>query len=288
MLSSEDYVRISLEYNLFWVRIMKEHAIFIEASLPGTEKQLAAQADQFKQQYDRVFAQTIRLANGSISDSALRSGQYVTRYTEVSEQIVQKVTGIDVDGDLTRMEYDIVAQNPSSGRQTEQTVSALNQYLLSLTSSFARFKSDLLASRMSCRVFSNMYVADIDHVLREAQRYIEVLQGLQSKDENFDKDYIKFWDQNMSDHAKSMRGQFDPTETAYFSQADDFAKTFDALAAAAVADSARSLTNTLAISNFKANTTEGLINCRIKSIMNPLFTDHLLREANHFVFLLRP
>lgn len=34
MLSTEDYIRLSIHYNLFWIRIMKEHAVFIEATMP--------------------------------------------------------------------------------------------------------------------------------------------------------------------------------------------------------------------------------------------------------------
>lgn len=33
----EDYVRISLETNLFFARIMKEHALFLEAGFLDTE-----------------------------------------------------------------------------------------------------------------------------------------------------------------------------------------------------------------------------------------------------------
>ena len=31
---------------------------------------------------------------------------------------------------------------------------------------------------------------------------------------------------------------------------------------------------------------EGILNCRIKGIINPLLSDHVLREANHFLKIL--
>jgi hypothetical protein len=38
--------------------------------------------------------------------------------------------------------------------------------------------------------------------------------------------------------------------------------------------------------DFKAQGTEGLLSCKIKSIMVPLLGDHVLREANHYINLL--
>lgn len=40
------------------------------------------------------------------------------------------------------------------------------------------------------------------------------------------------------------------------------------------------------IQKFKTAGTEGLIACKIKSIMTPLLGDHVLREANHYIRLL--
>ena len=41
------------------------------------------------------------------------------------------------------------------------------------------------------------------------------------------------------------------------------------------------------ISKFKAQGTQGLVECKIKSIIIPLLGDHTLREANHYLRLLK-
>lgn len=41
------------------------------------------------------------------------------------------------------------------------------------------------------------------------------------------------------------------------------------------------------ISEFKVQVKQGLIECKIKSIIMPLLGDHTLREANHFLRLLK-
>ena len=41
------------------------------------------------------------------------------------------------------------------------------------------------------------------------------------------------------------------------------------------------------IRDFKEQATKGLLECKIKSIIIPLLGDHVLREANHYLRLLK-
>jgi hypothetical protein len=75
MLSKEMFVQWSLQYNLFWLRIMKEHAIFIEATMPPPGKSLAQKADAYKQNYDQFLLTAITLSNGILPLDVLQSGQ---------------------------------------------------------------------------------------------------------------------------------------------------------------------------------------------------------------------
>jgi len=47
-----------------------------------------------------------------------------------------------------------------------------------------------------------------------------------------------------------------------------------------------SLVATREVSKFNAQGTEGLLECKIQSIILPLLGDHVLRESNHFIRLL--
>lgn len=287
MINDEEYIRLSMENNLFWARIMKEHAIFIESSMPAPQRQLAMQADQFKLQFERILAESIRLANGIVSVRSLQSGQFFTRYTEAAEQATQQLTGIQINSDLTRMEYNIKPSGSSAGRMNVQDVSMFNQYILGQVNAFAKFKSDLYNFQSSCRLFTFLYTSVYEHVFHEAQRYMDILTGLQKRDENYNKDYESFWNHHMSDHAKVMRGLFDPSEAEHFNAADHFAKTFDALISNRSAAKAEELEATKALSEFKSNTTQEILECKVKSLMSPLFTDHILREANYYIYLLQ-
>ncbi len=293
MTSKESYIQCSLQYHLFWIRILKEHAIFIEATMPPPRKEYADQADTYKQQYDQLLETAIKLSDGAIPLSVLESGQFYTQYTEEAERLAQLNTGISINSQLTRMTYDIkpCTEYYTATNKNEQDVFMLNQNLLNLTTSFVQFQADLLNRRVSCGLFTMMYTADILHILLEAKRYLEILKRLQNRDETLLSDYKSFWTRNMADHAKVMRGQFDPTETAYFNTANQFSDTFDYLGRAEMQPETfpsdrEILSDAIAISDFKSDTTNGLITCKIQAIMLSLYTDHLLREANHFIYLM--
>jgi hypothetical protein len=45
--------------------------------------------------------------------------------------------------------------------------------------------------------------------------------------------------------------------------------------------------NTADIRDFKRQGTEGIIQCKIRSITFPLLEDHVVREANHYIRMLK-
>ncbi len=101
----------------------------------------------------------------------------------------------------------------------------------------------------------------------------------------------------MAEHAKFIRGLLDPSENNLISQADSFGNEFDQLAAEAQAamEATAPLTRvtddsikaTEDLRNFKAQGTQGILACQIRSIIIPLLGDHVLREANHYLRLLK-
>lgn len=81
MLSREEFIIISLEINLFFQRIMKEHLFFIETSLQPVEADRMAEANALKQSFEHLLAETVFYANGVITEESIRSNSFVTPYT---------------------------------------------------------------------------------------------------------------------------------------------------------------------------------------------------------------
>lgn len=99
----------------------------------------------------------------------------------------------------------------------------------------------------------------------------------------------------MMEHALFIRGLLDPTENQLIDTSDNFANEYAVLlerarnatdqTLASVTD--ETLRETMRFKDFKQAGTEGIAACKIRSIILPLLADHVLREANHYIRLLR-
>lgn len=104
-----------------------------------------------------------------------------------------------------------------------------------------------------------------------------------------------FWNQIMMEHAQFIRGLLDPTECKLMETADAFAGGYCRLLEEAKEQDARTmdeltqkaLETTERYRDFKVAGTEGITGCNIRSIILPLLADHVLREANHYLRILK-
>ena len=93
-----------------------------------------------------------------------------------------------------------------------------------------------------------------------------------------------FWNRIMAEHSKFIRGLLDPTEEDLFAAANNFGKEFDALSneAKMAMDKTmplkkvtnKSIAATERIRDFNRKGTEGLLGCKIQSVIIPLLGDH--------------
>ncbi|MBU5484626.1 DUF2935 domain-containing protein [Clostridium sp. MSJ-11] len=302
MLSSREFVRQSLELNLFFMRIAKEHAIFLQAGLVPKDHVWASQADMLKDEFSQLLIETIKLSQGIISPEVANSGELVTDLTFPAERETEFLSGIEIDSNITRMEEALIKcpqTQPSAG--LERRVSQLNRRAIAATKEIICFKTALLDNVLACEMFTTNYPLLIDHILREAKLYLRILIMLQNRQEvNLAKELAyqeNFWNRIMAEHAKFIRGLLDPTEVTLFDTANDFGKKFDALTAEAKLlmenlnllpkTTEDALKNTIEIRDFKRQGTEGILDCTIRIIALPLLGDHVLREANHYIRLLK-
>jgi hypothetical protein len=302
MLSNKEFVRQSLELNLFFLRIMKEHAFFIEAGFTPKDHLLAVQADQFKNEFTYLLNEVINLSYGVISPEVASSGEIVTQYTLNAEKMTEFYTGVLLNTNVTMREMELKnAQQSMKFEKMVNRVAELNSRIMYAVQQLANFKENILQNMLACRIFTTNYPLLIDHIRREALFFLELLMRLQNRTEiDLVRNVIEqesFWNRIMGEHAKFIRGLLDPTEEALFETADTFGHEFDKLTTEAIAAqhnaamvpavNQESLQATKEIRDFKAQGTQGLLACKIKSIILPLLGDHTLREANHYLRLLK-
>ncbi|HVJ50581.1 DUF2935 domain-containing protein [Desulfitobacterium sp.] len=300
MLSNEEYIQHSLELNLFFMRILKEHAFFLESAFGPNDQALAQQAEVLKNEFSALLAETLCLADGLLSPEVLSSGELVTRLTLDSELASTYYSGISLDNELTRQELSLGSSPYPLNPSLVDQISSLNQRAISATTILADYKSKLLQNILSCRTFTFNYPLLIDHILREARFYLKMLTTLQnSQTVDLKRDIIDqeiFWNRIMAEHAYFIRGLLDPTEEELFETAHRYGKTFDNLTKQALTMteqttilpklSHKAQEATVGLRDFKVAGTEGLLQCKIKAIMVPLLGDHVVREANHYLRIL--
>lgn len=301
MLSSKKFIQQSLELHLFFARIMKEHSFFLQIEFTGKDSNFSEKANRYRMKFDKLLAETIFLSAGIVSNSVLKSGEVITPYTLKAERASAYYTGINIPKSLTEAEADLGESDEVIGNpMLEQRVFMLNEKALGLVADLAQFKTEILSEVMTCRIFTGNYPLLIDHILREAKFYFKLIKRLQSKEEiSIEKEAYEqetFWNRIMAEHAKFIRGLLDPTENELINKANDFGNEFDELTKEAIEAmhntipistvTENSLKATSDIQKFKQQGTQGLVECKIKSIIIPLLGDHTLREANHYLRLL--
>ena len=300
MLSVNEFTKQSLALHLFFARIMKEHSFFLEVGFTPKDYNLSSQADSFRKSFDAVLATAIELSNGVISPDVIQSSEIMTPFTLKAEMVSSYLTGVPLQTDLTQSEAGLVGYGMTNNAILEQRVQYLNANTIKLISSLILFKSAVLTNVLSCNLFTVNYPLLLDHILREAKFYLSLLQKLQSREDiNMEKEAYEqetFWNRIMAEHSKFIRGLLDPTENELIVTANNFGNEFDQLTVEAKQAmdkmlplkkvTADSLNATKRIRDFKTAGTQGILGCKIKSIIIPLLADHVLRESNHYLRLL--
>ena len=301
VLLQSEYVCQSLEIHLFFARIMKEHAFFLEAGFAPKDSNFTQYADELRMAFDGLLEETIALSYGVVSNDVLQSGEVITQYTMEAEKASAFFTGIPIQIKLTQAEDGLMGGVDRNNQLLEKNVYMLNQKAISLLVDIIRFKMNVLSNVLSCNMFTVNYPLLLDHILREAKFYLHLIQRLQRREiinlqkEAYEQEF--FWNRIMAEHAKFIRGLLDPSEEELFGIANNFGKEFDELTDEAkeamdmtlpiIRVTEESMKATKEIRDFKSQGTEGILGCKIKSIIIPLLGDHTLREANHYLRLLK-
>lgn len=295
---SENYITLSLETHLFFSRIMKEHALFLEAGFPCKEDNMVAKSEHFRREFEKLLMDVIKISNGRINNPILESNELVTEFTIPAEKRTEQLSGIPINTDITRMELNLNSRIcRENQRGIMQIVHRINERALCLLSEFIDFKESILKEVKCQKLFTFNYPLLIEHILREACLYRSTIDNLMHN-RNLSYRGIwgteEFWNRIMMEHALFIRGLLDPSEEALIETADDFSHTYKKLletarqqdCAAMQKMTSASLAETLKYRDFKAAGTKGILNCEILSLILPLLADHVLREANHYIRIL--
>lgn len=295
LLTRPEFIKKSLEINLFFLRIMKEHLIFMEANLPSINEELIEEASILKMSLEMLLEETVNLAFGAVSQGVLDSNELTTPYTLDAEEITSALTGIPIDTDITRKEMNLYHDPDFDySLELEKALEDLNCRAKNLTEEVIDLKTRMLNLILDCNVFSTMYPEMLEHLIEEAMLYLDYLISLLDHElpERTLCDELNFWNHIMGEHAEFIDGLLDPSERDLKSRAERFIKIYEILVNDCVRCSRRYMVDkstrvTKDFKDYKTAATEGILACEIRSIIPPLLADHVLREANHYLRILK-
>lgn len=294
VMDQNQYIRLSLELHLFFDRIMKEHSFFLEAAFMEKDNEFKRIAREFQRGFSNILAEVVAIADGQISNEFINSLAIVTNNTLDAENKTSNLSGIPIDTNVTMKEINLRSGQIRVNEQLLNSIRAINCRTLPIIENFIHFKTDVLNQVLICNLYTTNYPLLISHILRETKLYYQLLSKVESK-ECFNGNYMYeqelFWNDIMKEHAEFIRGLLDPSENELILTADRFANDYENILKN-YSKNFSSLTNqsllqTVKFRDFKMASEEGILNCRIKSIILPLLADHVLREANHFIRILR-
>jgi hypothetical protein len=252
-LSMKMYIERSLTENRFWLRIMKEHALFLGEGFSRKDKRLIQETDRFFYFFD----------------------QQLTKAHKVPE--------------------------------TEQAVRQLNEESIQLVYGFRNFKRNVLLLIVNCQISGFNFPLLVDHIAREAEYFIGTLQtlnkGILEPIQNAIINENVFWLRIMMEHSRFISSLLDQSERNLVNTARKFGDDFEVLLNQA-RDVESMLYNkqptypiigkmnkdsesaTIELKNFKKAGLELIKTCQIRSVINPLLADHVVREAEHFLYMI--
>ncbi|MEN7553232.1 DUF2935 domain-containing protein [Clostridioides difficile] len=298
MIDNQKYVILSLELHLFFSRIMKEHALFLEAGFTNKNYNLAMEADHYKKQFEDLLSYAVSASNGIIRPDILYSEELVTTLTSAAEQKTEEFTGIEINKNITTRELNLQSGvDPQVGQDLVNYVAQLNSDAIRLLDGLINFKERVLDGVLSCTIFTSNYPLLLEHIIHESNLYRSYVVDLENKidiESKSAKEIELFWDHIMMEHALFMRGLLDPSEGELINTSNDFAIKFNELIEKTngMTDSniksitEETLNETVEFKDFKEAGASGIEQCKIKSIILPLLADHVLREANHYIRIL--
>lgn len=291
-----NYIKSSLELHLFFDRIMMEHCIFLDMAFMENDKEYKKISRDFYKLFSNILEKIVPIANKNISKELLSSGEIVTKNTLEAENKTINLTGIDINTNITMKELNLDSGKIDNTRHLFNTISNINKETLPLINNLIKFKQDVLKKVLSCKMYTTNYPLFINHIINEAKMYYDLLNKVENKQIlslNYIYEEELSWLDIMKEHAFFIRGNLDPTEKNLISTADDFAKEYEYILNNYSNINNLSSLNTISLNetnkfkDFKEKGEEGILDCKIKSVIIPILSDHVLREANHFIRILK-
>ncbi len=300
MLSDDLYGQQSLINHLFYLRTIREFCVNIELSFYSNNKDYIEVANGFKARCEELGTIAIGLADNKIPTRVFESGSFVSNYTLDTELLTEKLFNINLNTDLTIKEMNLNTTDKLSSFTNEELkqIDELNNNSINLAQNFIDFCGDILTELRKSNLFSYSYPLFYNYMIEEATLYMNDLKRIQNKtnaDPTFVTSYEYWYSNSMMQACKFIIGLSDPAQETLILNADNYRKIFskqmDAYKDVSSPEKEKVLNDETiehmkSFISFLSKLIERILNSELYFIVQPLFFDNLLTEANYFLYLL--
>jgi hypothetical protein len=253
-ITEESFVTESINENLFWLRIMKEHALFMSQGFDRNDKKLIRQADQFFAAFDKRLNEVATLRRHP--DIVRRFNEEIILLTRSFREFKSEVLLLIIRCKIAGFNFPLLIDH----------IAREAGYFVNTLENLNEGKTDPLADQIvDENVFWLRIMADhskfISHLLDPDERKLITVANTFSSE----------FDQLLA-QARDLESMVKQTEPSFFNVLNRFNE-----------DSKRATTD---LRNFKQDARDLIEQCQILSLINPLLADHVTREANKFLSIL--
>ncbi|NLW07656.1 MAG: DUF2935 domain-containing protein [Clostridia bacterium] len=254
-MAKSDFISDSIDNNLFWLRIMMEHALFMRLGFACVNIDLINEAQEFEKEFSKLLTQAMKVAHAP-------TGQKVSNLNQASIELTRSFVCFK-----TMVLDRIITCGPAKigGYNFPLLIDHIRREGITFISVLQALqtgrKEPLALSIVREQTFWHRIMADhakfILHLLDPSERqFVEQANSLSIL---FDQKRLE---------ALDLKSMFEPNFVLY-----PILKRFtrDSLKAA------------MQIRDFKAAATELIAKCELLSVIPELLADHVRREAERFV-----
>lgn len=304
MLTDTRYIVQSLIDHLFYLRTLREFCLNIELAFYQNNQNIIETAHGLGKRYEELGVEAVQLAEGRIPNEIIKNGYFLTNYTLNCELLTEKLFNVDINTNITVDQSNLTGFDNINDLKFDEEIlnkiNTLNNNTIQLTRNFIDFCKDLRNSMKEGNLFSYSYPLIYTYMIEEAGLFASDLERIQEKN-NADPTYIinfeYYFSDSMRQASQFILGFSDPDQASIIVNADNYKKAFASLMRkyqqSSSSPDALKVLNEEAIDlvrsfrSFLGKTIEGVLNNINYFIVEPVFLDNLLTEANYFLYLLQ-